>query len=183
MGEFVHLGAPVIPVLVKGLKMPDPRLRYNVIETMGMINAPTGAPALVESAMQPNEMVRVRNHALKVAVRLDPMVTPPAITSMAKDPHDTIRKAAAFEARYVRRKGVIPALIDLVQDEQRYVAITAVQSLWKLTQRETEMHDWSVSTHAERKEWAQEWIEWWNANKETYVVPEPRRSRRFRYPM
>ncbi|MGH7220358.1 MAG: HEAT repeat domain-containing protein, partial [Nitrospiraceae bacterium] len=30
MGEFVHLGEPAVPVLVKGLTMAGPRIRYNV---------------------------------------------------------------------------------------------------------------------------------------------------------
>src|SRR5687767_3809164 len=34
MGEFVHLGEPVVPVLAKGLTMPGPRIRYNTIETI-----------------------------------------------------------------------------------------------------------------------------------------------------
>ena len=39
MGEFVHLGEPAVPVLVKGLTMPGPRIRYNVIETISMLKA------------------------------------------------------------------------------------------------------------------------------------------------
>lgn len=38
MGEFVHLGEPAVPVLVKGLAMPGPRIRYNVIETISMLD-------------------------------------------------------------------------------------------------------------------------------------------------
>lgn len=178
MGEFVHLGAPVVPVLVKALKMPDPRLRYNAIETMSMINAPSAAPALVESAMEPGEMVRVREHALRVAVRLDPSVTVGAIRTMAQDPHDVIRKTAAFESRYVRDKAVIPILIDLIKDQQRFVAETAVQSLLRLTQYEAELHDWSISTPEDREAWAQEWTEWWAANKETFEIPaQPNRRK------
>lgn len=171
MGEFVHLGAPGVPVLVKALKMPDPRLRYNAIETMSMINAPSAAPALVESAMQPGEMVRVREHALRVAVRLDPSVTVGAIEALAQDPHDTIRKTAAFESRYVRDKAVIPVLIELIKDEQRYVAETAVQSLLRLTRYQAELHDWAISTPEDRVRWAQEWADWWAANKDTFELP------------
>lgn len=172
MGEFVHLGPPVIPVLAKGLKMSNPRIRYNSIETLGMIKDPDAVPALLESAMQPLEMQRVREHALRVSVRLDPSVTTQAIEVMAKDPHESIRKAAAFEARYVREKAVVPVLIELIKDEERFVAVTAVQSLWKLTRHETELHDWVVSTPEEREKWAQEWIDWWEANQDTFEIPE-----------
>jgi HEAT repeat protein len=171
MGEFVHLGAPVIPVLVKALKMPNPRLRYNAIETMRMIRAPSAAPALIESAVEPGEILRVREHALRVAVRLNPAVTVEAITAIAKDSHDTIRKTAAFESRYVRDKAVVPVLIELIKDEQRYVAITAVQSLWLLTRHETPLHDWEISTQQDRADWAQEWVDWWAANRETFELP------------
>ena len=71
MGEFVHLGEPAVPVLVKGLTMPGPRIRYNVIETISMLKAASAVPALVAAAKEPNEIPRVREHALRVAVRLD----------------------------------------------------------------------------------------------------------------
>ena len=87
---------------------------------------------------------------------------------------------AAFQARYVRDKKVVPPLIDLVGDKERFVAVTAVQSLWKLTRHETEIHDWAISTQEDRIEWAQEWHEWWGANGDTFVFPEPRTKKRRR---
>ncbi|MEP6934354.1 MAG: HEAT repeat domain-containing protein, partial [Nitrospirota bacterium] len=50
MGEFVHLGEPSVPVLVKGLTMSGPRIRYNVIETVSMLKAASAVPALVSAA-------------------------------------------------------------------------------------------------------------------------------------
>ena len=95
MGEFVHLGAPAVPVLVKGLAMPSPRARYNAIETLSMIKDASVVPALIESAKTSTEIPRVREHALRVAVRLDPTLVSPAIEALAKDPNPTLRKAAA----------------------------------------------------------------------------------------
>src|SRR5512147_2924238 len=46
MGEFVHLGEPSVPVLVKALTMPSPRIRYNAIETLSMMHAVSAVPAL-----------------------------------------------------------------------------------------------------------------------------------------
>ena len=178
MGEFVHLGAPAIPVLVKALKMPGTRTRYNAIETLLMIKEPSAVPALIESAKKPNEMPRIREHALRVAVRLDPSLVPPAIEVMAKDPNPSLRKAAAFEGRYVRQRAVVPVLIELIKDDERFVAISAIHSLWLLTRHESEMHDWDASTKQDRVEWAQEWIDWWKANQETFAVPDPRRPRK-----
>jgi HEAT repeat protein len=178
MGEFVHLGAPVVPVLVQGLKMPDERLRYNAIETLLIIKDPEAVPALLDTAGRAEEMPRIREHALRAAVRLDPKQTVDALALMAKDPESTIRKAAAFEARYVRVKSVIPILIALIPDDERFVAVTAVQSLWLLTRHDSEMHDWDISTKQDRVDWAREWQEWWKANQETFQLPEPRPSRR-----
>ncbi len=178
MGEFVHLGPPVAPVLVKALKMSAPRIRYNAIETLSMIKEPSVVPALVEVAKEANEMPRIREHALRVSVRLDPSLAPPAVEVMAKDPNPTIRKTAAFEARYVRQKAVVPVLISLIPDEERFVAITAVNSLWLLTRHESEIHDWDTSTKQDRTEWAQEWIDWWKEAQATFELPEPRRSRK-----
>jgi hypothetical protein len=177
MGEFVHLGEPVVPVLVKALTMPGPRVRYNAIETLSMMKATAAVPSLLQVAKEPNELPRVREHALRVAVRLEPAQVPSAIAAMANDPNPSIRKVAAFEARYVRRKEVIPALIDMIGDEERFVGITAVQSLWMVTRHDTEFHDWEASTKQDREEWAKEWIEWWSTAQETFEVPEPRKPR------
>lgn len=177
MGEFVHLGAPAIPVLVKALAMPSPRARYNAIETFSMIKDASVVPALNESAKAPTEIPRIREHALRVAVRLDPTLVSPAIEVMAKDPNPTLRKAAAFEARYVRQKAMVPVLIELMQDDERFVAVSAIQSLWLLTRHGSEMHDWDTSTKQDREEWAQEWITWWKANQETFQLPDQRRPK------
>jgi hypothetical protein len=178
MGEFVHLGEPSVPVLVKALTMPSPRIRYNAIETLLMMKGLAGVPALVSTAKEPGEIPRVREHALRVAVRLDSTKAPEAIEVMAKDPNPSIRKAAAFEARYVRQKTVIPILIPMVSDDERFVALSALQSLWILTRHETEFHDWDTSTKQDRAAWSSEWTEWWDANKEIFEIPEPQRPKR-----
>lgn len=178
IGEFVHLGPSVVPVLVKALEMPGSRIRYNAIETLLIMKEPSAVPALVEVAKHQQEYPKVREHALRVAVRLDPALTPPAIEVMAKDKDPAIRKSAAFEARYVRQKAVVPVLIGLLADDERFVAITAVHSLWTLTRHETEMHNWDDSTKDQRAEWAQEWIDWWNANGSSFELPEPRKPRK-----
>ncbi|MGH7428821.1 MAG: HEAT repeat domain-containing protein, partial [Candidatus Methylomirabilaceae bacterium] len=169
---------PAVPVLVKALAMPSPRARYNAIETLSMINDASVVPALIESAKAPTEIPRVREHALRVAVRLDPTLVSPAIEALAKDPNPTLRKAVAFEARYVRQKAMVPVLIELMQDDERFVAISAIQSLWLLTRHESEMHDWDTSTKQDRLEWAQEWITWWKANQETFQLPDQRRPKK-----
>ena len=180
MGEFVHLGEPSVPVLVKGLTMPGPRIRYNVIETISMLKAASAVPALVATAKEPNEIPRVREHALRVAVRLNPAKVVDAIEVMAKDQNSSIRKAAAFEARYIREKTVVPVLIGMITDEERFVALSAVQSLWILTRHETEFHDWETSTKQDRQEWTTEWLEWWNAQKDSFEMSDPKRPARVR---
>ena len=180
MGEFVHLGEPSVPVLVKGLTMPGPRIRYNVIETISMLKAASAVPALIAAAKEPNEIPRVREHALRVAVRLDAAKVVDAIEVMAKDPNSSIRKAAAFEARYVREKPVVPVLIGMIADEERFVALSAVQSLWILTRHESEFHDWEISTKQDRQEWAVEWLEWWNSQKDSFEMLDPKRPTRAR---
>ena len=178
MGEFVHLGAPAVPVLVKALTMPSPRARYNAIETLLMIKEASVVPALIESAKKPTEIPRIREHALRVAVRLDPTLVSPAIEVLAKDPNPTLRKAAAFEARYVRQKAMVPVLIELMQDDERFVAVSAIQSLWLLTRHESELHDLETSTKQDRVGWAEEWITWWKANEETFQLPDQRRPKK-----
>ncbi len=178
MGEFVHLGESVVPVLIKALTMPSPRIRYNAIETLSMMKGVAGVPALVSTAKRFDEIPRVREHALRVAIRLDSSKAPEAIEEMAKDVNPSVRKAAAFEARYVRQKAVIPILISMVTDDERFVALSAVHSLWILTRHETEFHDWDASTKQDRAAWVSEWLEWWDGNKEVFEIPEPPRPKR-----
>ncbi len=109
MGEFVHLGEPSVPVLVKALTMPSPRIHYNAIEIISMMKGVVGVPVLLITAKELNEIPRVHEHALRVAIRLDPAKTPDAIDVMANDLNPSVRKAAAFEARHVRQKAVIPS--------------------------------------------------------------------------
>jgi hypothetical protein len=180
MGEFVHLGEPSVPVLVKGLTMAGPRIRYNVIETISMLKAASAVPALVAAAKEPNEIPRVREHALRVAVRLDAVKVVDAIEVMAKDQNSSIRKVAAFEARYVREKSVVPVLVGMIADEERFVALSAVQSLWILTRHETEFHDWETSTKQDRQEWTTEWLEWWNGQKDSFEMSDAKRPARAR---
>lgn len=177
IGEFVHLGRPAVPVLTKALSMPSPRVRYNAIETLQMIKDPSAVPALIQVAQKLDEMPRIREHALRVAVRLDATATTSAIETMAKDQEPAVRKVAAFEARYVRQKPVIPVLIGMIPDAERFVAVTAVQSLWILTRHESEMHDWDTSTREDREAWAKEWVDWWGKNRDTFEFPDPRQPR------
>ena len=72
---------------------------------------------------------------------------------------------------------MIPILIGLLPDPERYVAITAQQSLGILTQHETELHDWHISTPEQRAQWATEWLEWWKTAEATFEFPEPRKRR------
>ena len=161
IGEFVHLGKPVVPVLVKALKMPGTRLRYNAIETMSIIKDPRAVPYLLEASKDTSDVTRVRAHALRVAVRLAPMEVIPTFRELAKDAHETIRRAVAFEARHVRRPEVMPILIELLADGKTYVSVTARDSFWRLTRWAGPSHDWQGSTHEQRKAWAQEWKAWW----------------------
>ena len=69
-------------------------------------------------------------------------------------------------------------LISLLPDEERFVSVTAVNSLWILTRHESEMHDWEASNRQERGEWAQEWVEWWSGTKDAFQLPEPRKPRK-----
>ena len=160
--------------------MAGPRIRYNTIETISMLKAASAVPALAMAAKEPNEIPRVREHALRVAVRLDGTKVVDAIESMAHDQNSSIRKAAAFEARYVREKAVIPVLIGMIADEERFVAFSAVQSLWILTRHETEFHDWETSTKQDRQEWTTEWVEWWNSQKDSFEFLDPKRPGRVR---
>ena len=162
IGEFVHLGKPVIPVLVKALKMPGTRIRYNAIETMSIIKDSRVVPDLLEVATNTLELTRVRAHALRVSVRLAPLETVAALQTLVKDPSDTMRRTAAFEARYVKQLAVPPLLIELLGDPERYVAVTALESFWKLTGFSGDPHDWQGSTQEQRKLWGREWTHWWD---------------------
>ncbi len=161
IAEFVHLGKPVVPVLVKALKMPGSRLRYNAIETLSIIKDSQAVPALLDVARDGEEVTRVRAHALRVAVRLAPMETLPTLETLVKDRADTIRRAVAFECRHVKHLESVSLLFALLADSEKYVSITARDSLWQLTRWGGAPHDWQGSTHEQRIAWAKEWQEEW----------------------
>ena len=167
IGEFVHYGKHSVPYLIKALKMPGPRLRYNAIETLSMIKAPSSVPALLEVALNENEMARVRAHAIRTAARVDPTQpqVPSAIGQLVKDPNSTIRNSAVFEARRVRQKEILPIIIRTIPDPEQYVSITARDSFWTLTGFSGSPHDWETSTAEDREEWVKEWWTWWEENK------------------
>ncbi len=164
MGEFVHLGKPVVPVLVKALKLPGTRVRYNAILTLSMINDARAVPNLLEAAMDLNEVTRVRERGLRAAVKLDPIQSISAMKAIVDDDSDTMRRAVAFLSRYVRDVEIPPLLIQLLGDPERYVAATALDSFWRLTRFGGKPHDWQGSTQEQRKQWALEWKEWWEVN-------------------
>lgn len=184
MGEFVHYGKHSVPYLVKALKMPDSRIRFNAVETLAMINDPSGTPGLMDVAVDPDEEPRIRSHALRIATRLDPDQVLPALKSMAEDPNSSIRKTAVFEARFVHRKDVLPIIIKAIADPEQYVSITARDSFWILTRFSGSIHDWEASTPEERKEWVKEWWAWWEEHKDQFEnsprstdPPEPSANR------
>jgi hypothetical protein len=162
IAEFVHLGKPVVPVLVKALKMPGSRLRYNAIETLKIINDPRAVPDLLDVARDGEEAIRVRAHALRVAVRVAPMEVLSTLQTLVKDHADTIRRTVAFECRYVKRPESVSLLIELLTDQEKYVSVTALESFWRLTRWVGPPHDWQGSTHEQRVAWAKEWKAWWD---------------------
>lgn len=165
MGEFVHYAKHSVPFVVKALKMPGPRIRYNAIETLSMIKDPAAVPELLAVATNPEDISRVRTHAIRVATRLDSDKVHPAIKVMAKDENSTIRRTAVFEARNVRKKEVLPILIDTIGDPEKFVSITALESFWRLTGFSGSQHHWEMSTEEERKEWSKEWAAWLKENE------------------
>ena len=173
MGEFVHYGSHSVPVLAKGLKMPGSRLRFNAIETLSMIKDPSAVPALLETALNEDEISRVRTHAIRVATRLDPTQVLPAIKSMVKDPNSSIRKTAVFEARRVRQKEILPIIIGVIADPEKFVSITARDSFWRLTGFTGSPHDWETSTQEIREEWTKEWWAWLEENKSRFDSSVP----------
>ena len=175
IGEFVHFGKHSVPYLIKALKMPGPRLRYNAIETLSMVKDPSSVPALLEVALNENEMARVRAHAIRTAARVDPTQTQvtTAIGQLVKDPNSTIRNSAIFEARWVRQKEILPIIIGTIPDPEQYVSITARDSFWTLTGFIGSAHDWETSTAEDRKEWVKEWWAWWEENKAKFGPTPP----------
>jgi len=168
IGEFVHIGPPAIPVLAKGLRHPSRRVRINAIETMSMIKDKAAVPFLDAVAANEEEIPAVREKALRVAVRMDPLHAVPALQAMAKDPSETIRNAVVSESRFVKDKAVIDLLITLLADNSSSVADGAYRTLWNFTGRMVEGQDFAQSTKEERLAWAKNWARWWADNRDQF---------------
>src|SRR5207245_7648459 len=130
IGEFVHIGPPAIPVLAKGLRHPSRRVRINAIETMSMIKDKAAVPFLDAVAANEEEIPAVREKALRVAVRMDPLRAVSALQAMAKDPSEPIRNAVVSDSRFVKDKAVIDLLITLLADASSRVAAGVYRSSW-----------------------------------------------------
>jgi hypothetical protein len=66
---------------------------------------------------------------------------------------------------------VLPIIIGVIPDPEKYVSITARDSFWILTRFIGPIHDWEASTPEDRKEWAKEWWAWWEENKDRFDHP------------
>ena len=173
MGEFVHYGKHSVPfVLSKPCRCQVARIRFNAIETLAMIKDPSPVSELLNVATDPNEISRVRTHAIRVATRLDWTKVLPAIKEMAKDENSTIRRTAVFEARSVRQKEILPILIETIADPEQFVSITARESFWRLTGFSGSRRNWEISTVEDRKEWSKEWWTWFKENESRFGPPK-----------
>ncbi len=61
----------------------------------------------------------------------------------------------------------------MVTDDERFVVLSAMHSLWILTRHETEFHDWDTSTKQDHVAWSSEW----DIGKDIIEIPEPQRSK------
>src|SRR3989449_2480590 len=173
IGEFVHIGPPAIPVLAKGVRHPNRRVRINAIETMSMIKDKAAVPILNAVAANEEEISAVREKALRGALPVGPAHAVPALEAMAKDPSETIRNAVVSESRIVKDKAVIDLLITLLADDSSSVADGAFRTLWNFTGRMVEGQDFIQSTKEERVAWAKDWARWWVDNRDKFqFVPD-----------
>ena len=168
IGEFVHLGPPAIPVLVKALNHPSRRVRINAIEAMYLIKDKSGVESLNAVAANPKEIPAVREKALRVAIRLDPMSAMPALQAMAHDGEEAIRYTVITESRAVKDKAVIDLLISLLADDVPSIADGALQTLYGFTGRLVERQDFLQSTRAQRQAWSEDWAQWWGEHRDTF---------------
>jgi HEAT repeat protein len=178
IGEFVHLGPPVIPILAKGLQYPSKRVRHNTIEAMYLIKDKSAVPFLNAAAAHVEEVEAIREKALRVAIQLDSPNAVPALQAMAKDESVSIRNAVAYESRHVKDKAVIDLLITLLADDSRSVADGSLRTLWGFTGRLVERQDFMQSTKEQRVAWSKDWADWWAENRDKFQFEPERPVRR-----
>lgn len=168
IGEFVHMGPPVVPVLEKALRHPSRRVRLNAIESIYLIKDRSAVPALNTVASNLDELPAVREKALRVAIRLDPSNAVPALKGLSTDANETLRNAVVYESRLVKDKAVIDLLIALLADDKPSVADGALRTLYGFTGRLVDRQDFMQSTKEERVAWAKDWETWWSENRDRF---------------
>ena len=168
IGEFVHSGPPVVPILEKALHHPSRRVRLNAIESMYLIKDPSAVAALTTVASNLEELPAVREKALRVAIRLDPSNAVPALKGLSTDANETLRNAVVNESRLVKDKAVIDLLIALLADDKPSVADGALRTLYGFTGRLVDRQDFMQSTKEERVAWAKDWEMWWSENRDKF---------------
>jgi HEAT repeat protein len=168
IGEFVHMGPPAVPIVAKGLQHQSRRVRHNAIEVLYLIKDKSAVSYLNEVAANRKEVEGVREKALRVAIRLDPVNAVPALQAMASDESVGIRNAVGYESRLVKDKAVIDLLITLLADNAKSVADVAHRTLWGFTGRLVERQDFLQSTKEQRVAWSKDWADWWGENRDRF---------------
>jgi HEAT repeat protein len=149
----------------------------NAIEAMYLIKDTSVLPALTTLAANSGEIPAVREKALRVAIRLDPTQTLPALQAMAKDRDEAIRNTVVSQSRQIKDKAVVELLIPMLADDVPSVADGAMRTLYALTGRSVERQDFLQSTKEQRIAWSKDWAEWWEENRDKFNFgPEKRGS-------
>jgi HEAT repeat protein len=168
IGQFVHIGAPAVPILFKALDHPSRRVRLNALEALYMIKDKSAVPALTAIAANPEQIAVVREKALRVVIRLDVSNAVPALQAMAKDRDEIIRNVVVAESRRVPDKAVIEVLISMLADDAPSIADGAMRTLYGFTGRYVERQDFVQSTKEQRVAWSKEWAQWWEENRDKF---------------
>jgi HEAT repeat protein len=127
----IGLGQEAAPALEDGLKSPDAMMRWECVNLLGVIAAPSSARTVVSFALSEDE-VHARWRAYWAASRFDHRSILPLLDNALLSPVSTHRWRAALLLSVLRRPQGAEILIDGLKSQdawERYEALSAIRSL------------------------------------------------------
>jgi HEAT repeat protein len=129
-------GPPVVPILLRALKRPEPGVRAGVVKTLGYVRpkAREAVPALIDAMTDSAPKVRVAACSSIDNIGQLAYEAVPSLIVALQDHDDSVRDAAALALRGIgrRAKPAVPTLIVALKDKDANVRQSAAWALEKI---------------------------------------------------
>ncbi len=160
-----------VPALIEALKNDTYKdVRGSAANALGDIKDKKAVPALIE-ALKNDASANVRGLvAHNLGEIKDKQAVPALIEALKNDRDEFVRKFAASALGEIKDERSVPALIDVLRDINAKLRKISNRSLKKITNQDFNLkYD---DPEKEREKAIEKWQEWWEENKDSYIIPK-----------